>query len=256
MVVNTTLNATQATAGTIPALSTIPYVGASHQTTNATSKVSGTVNATTMVYTQYTHEFVDASGTVLTPSSAAYNYVRYAEYPGEALFSKVRFEVNGNPLDDYDSTAYFFHRKYRVLPHKIVAWQRLVGQEVPREAYSNLVSINGASNYPATGVTGGAALVGVVDQSGAIAQGAPVNASYTMRKFLTVGYGPQTPQLNQPALDIWQPLIFWFNKDSRLSIASVSIPYGQIRLLRVSAKSDASLAKITKQNYQIDRELP
>jgi hypothetical protein len=28
-------------------------------------------------------------------------------------------------------------------------------------------------------------------------------------------------------LDLWIPLIFWFNKDPRLSIASVSIPYGQ-----------------------------
>jgi hypothetical protein len=28
-------------------------------------------------------------------------------------------------------------------------------------------------------------------------------------------------------LDLWVPLIFWFNKDPRLSIASVSIPYGQ-----------------------------
>ena len=39
--------------------------------------------------------------------------------------------------------------------------------------------------------------------------------------------GPQTPKTDQPALDLWIPLLFWFNKDPRLAIPSVSIPYGQ-----------------------------
>jgi len=38
--------------------------------------------------------------------------------------------------------------------------------------------------------------------------------------------GPQTPKPVQPALELWTPLLFWFNKDVRDSIASVSIPFG------------------------------
>jgi hypothetical protein len=33
--------------------------------------------------------------------------------------------------------------------------------------------------------------------------------------------------MEQPVLDLWVPLLFWFARDPRLSIPSVSIPYGQ-----------------------------
>ncbi|NDB61927.1 hypothetical protein EB001_26335, partial [bacterium] len=39
--------------------------------------------------------------------------------------------------------------------------------------------------------------------------------------------GPQTPKPSQPPLEVWNKLRFWFNDDVRLSIPSVSIPYGQ-----------------------------
>lgn len=31
--------------------------------------------------------------------------VRWCDYPGERLLQRVQFEVNGNPLDEYDSDA-------------------------------------------------------------------------------------------------------------------------------------------------------
>jgi hypothetical protein len=43
----------------------------------------------------------------------------------------------------------------------------------------------------------------------------------------TIVNGAQTPKATQAQQDWWIPLLFWFNKDARLSIASVSIPYGQ-----------------------------
>jgi Large eukaryotic DNA virus major capsid protein len=39
--------------------------------------------------------------------------------------------------------------------------------------------------------------------------------------------GPQTPKPIQPALELWHSLKFWFNQDVKLSIPSVSIPFGQ-----------------------------
>lgn len=128
--------------------------------------------------------------------------------------------VSKNPLDEYTAEAMLYHQKFKVGPNKMVGWKRLVGQEVPVEAYSDLMSIEGKNNYST-------ALVDLEDVNGSGAAGAPVSASTTARKLLSVVSGPQTPKLQQPALDLWIPLLFWFNKDPRLSVASVSIPYGQ-----------------------------
>ena len=48
-----------------------------------------------------------------------------------------------------------------------------------------------------------------------------------VRSKVSLCDGPQTPKQVQPAVDLWVPLLFWFNKDPRLAIPSVSIPYGQ-----------------------------
>jgi hypothetical protein len=47
------------------------------------------------------------------------------------------------------------------------------------------------------------------------------------RKALQFVNGPQTPKPIQPPLEIFNKLHFWFNDDVRLSIPSVSIPFGQ-----------------------------
>ena len=91
MVVNVTLDQTQASAGVVPALPA--YIGADDQVTTATSKVSATANAGTGVYTKYTHEYVNSAGVVQTVGAAATNFVRYAEFVGNRLFKKVKIEV-------------------------------------------------------------------------------------------------------------------------------------------------------------------
>lgn len=93
MVVNVTLASTSASAGTVPALPA--YIGADDQSATSTAKVSAVENTISGVYTKYTHEYVDVAGTVQTVGAAAYNFVRYAEFPGQRLFKKVKFEVNG-----------------------------------------------------------------------------------------------------------------------------------------------------------------
>ena len=93
MVVNVTLASTSASAGTVPALPA--YIGASDQSASSTLKVSATEDTTNGVYTKYSHSYVDIQGTTLTVGAAAYNFVRYAEFPGQRLLKKVKFEVNG-----------------------------------------------------------------------------------------------------------------------------------------------------------------
>lgn len=96
MVINATLGATSATVGTVPALPA--FVASANQVASSVRKSSGVENTVSGVYTQYIQEYVDIQGNVLTVGAARSNYVRYAEYPGQRLFKKVKFEVNGNPL--------------------------------------------------------------------------------------------------------------------------------------------------------------
>lgn len=237
MVINTTLASTSATAGTVPAFPA--YIGTSDQVSGTTSKVSATQNTAGGIYTLYTMEYVDLAGNVLTVGAAASNYVRYCEFPGQRLFKKVKFEVNGNPLDEYTAEAYIYHQKFKVIPCKQVGWKRLVGQEIPHDSYSDLMSINGVSSYKAP--------VGLVDVNAAAVTGAPVNASITARKLQQFVFGAQTPQATQPALNLWIPLIFWFNKDPRLSIASVSIPYGQ-RFITIDVELQSNILFVAPGN--------
>lgn len=219
MVMNITLAQTQAVAGgTVPAFPA--FIGAQDQVSGSTSQTSGTQNTTTGVYTKYTQEWVDIAGNVYATGAAVQNYVRYCEWPGQRLFKNVKFEVNGNPLDEYTAEAYIYHQKFKVQPNKLTGWKRLLGQEVATDAWSDILTVAGQTNYPSL-------VSNLLDQGGNAVSGCPTNQLLCARQQSSILNGPQTPQLVQPALDLWVPLIFWFNKDPRLSIASVSIPYGQ-----------------------------
>lgn len=140
--------------------------------------------------------------TVNEPDGA--ELVAYVDYVGQALLQQVSFTVNGNPLDQYTSDVMNFTQKFYVTPNKSVGWKRSMGQEVPWEGFTNVNNANG--NF---------------------GRGAGV------RQGVSIYDGPQTPKPTQPSLDLWIPALFWFNKDPRLSIPSVSIPYGQ-RFLNIN----------------------
>ncbi len=125
----------------------------------------------------------------------------WCTYPGERFFSSVKFTVNGNPMDTYYSWSYTIFRNTRVKQDKKIAWDRCMGQEV--------------------------ADVGFVDQPNWAQSG--VAPSGISNRIATASYsGLQTPtgQKVQPVA-LLIPLLFWFNLDPRLAIASVAIPYGQ-----------------------------
>jgi hypothetical protein len=124
------------------------------------------------------------------------NYISYVEFLGQRLVKNVKFQVNGNPLDEYDSDVYNMHQKFFVTPNKQVGWNRNVAQEVPKVGYSNV-------------------------------REALIPGDAGVRQVVEFVNGPQTPKAQQNAVEMWIPLIFWFNKDPRLAIPSVSIPYGQ-----------------------------
>jgi len=239
MTVNVVLASTQATLGVVPAFPALP-AGATLLSATASAQTSYINNAGTGVYTQYTQTYVQADGTVVNVGAAARNNVRYCEYPGQRFFTKVQFEVNGNPLDEYDQASMFFFQKFRVTPNKQVGWDRLVGQEVPVNGYSDVLAFQGASSWPSQ-------INGLTDVNGNALVAAPTNASTGARKQVKIVNGFQTPQITQPALDMWIPLLFWFNTDPRLAIPSVSIPYGQ-RFITVYTEQQANLLFVAPGN--------
>lgn len=153
------------------------------------------------------YSLVDAFGNTVNGGDPYQDLVRYCEYPANKLFTNIKFDVNGNPLDEYTDLCTSMYQKFRVQPNKEVGYNRLVGQEVPIEAISGPASCPVTDNDPANA--------------------AVVLANDVSRAYRKVVNGPQTPKLTQPALDLWHPLELWFNKDVRLAVPSVSIPHGQ-----------------------------
>jgi len=125
-------------------------------------------------------------------AAVAGDKVRYCDFLGHRLLKAVRFEVNRNVLDSYDSEIMNFHYNFFVPVDKKRAWLEGVGQEIPKPAF--ITQNPGVDNY---------------------------------RELKYIMDGPQTPKDTHARVDMWIPLLFWFNKDPRLSIPSVAIPYGQ-----------------------------
>ncbi len=112
--------------------------------------------------------------------------IRYVNGVAKRLITKIRFTVNGNPLDEINSDIYNFHDKFYVTPNKRVGWNRLIGQENPKPGFAD-VNQGGAANLHFRGAG--------------------------VRQALSFLDGPQTFKAAQPALDLWLPLLFWFNRD-------------------------------------------
>jgi len=143
--------------------------------------------------------------------------MRWCAYPGERLVKKCQFEVNGNPLDEYTSHAYNFYREFQVPPHKKAGWDRCVGQERAHEGFVDQPDWSGSGVTPAAG---------------------------DHRFGATVYDGNQTPSgQKSEALEMFIPLLFWCNKDPRLSIPSVAIPYGQ-RFINVTLADQQDLVNL------------
>lgn len=141
--------------------------------------------------------------------------MRWCAWPGERLCKKVQQEVNGNPLDEYTVHATVAHREYRVAPNKLVAWRRCVGQE---EGHNGFVRQGDWAN------------------SGLAAPNSRIAAQ--------VFNGNQTPTGQKTAqLEMFIPLLFWYNKDVRLAVPSVAIPFGQ-RFINIELASQAELVDV------------
>lgn len=269
MVCRTRLSRFSGKEGTTPARGTPAFP-------NNPTDVGTGISLSTTAY-----RIVDAFGTVVQigadgdTTDKYRNFVRYCEYPGNRLFKQVKFDVNGNPLDQYDEMVPVMLEKFCTPPNKRTGYNRLVGQEVPLTGYGGLslgkVLDADVVNTPAgitrdsatqsnqtvalfeenvrTGETDefiiGTSIVGltkIIPLNSASALNNTGTGQFDVsRQLQQVVNGPQTPKPVQPPLEIWNKLRFWFNDDVRLSIASVSIPFGQ-RFISIELCPQSSLA--------------
>jgi hypothetical protein len=249
MVVRTRLSSFMGNSGMTPIQATGSPSSPAAFPTNGTNATGGAAAGTF-------YNIVDAVGnrvvlgTASTPNAPVLyrNFVRYCEFPANRFHRLVKFDVNGNPLDQYDDMIPVMLEKFCTPPNKRVGHDRLTGQEVPLVGYGGLrfaqVTDADAANTPA-GIS--KALPGQSNQSvdlfNPITTGAAASTLLGVTTTSTLNFaipqddvsrevkyfvnGPQTPKPVQPPLELWNKLRFWFNDDVRLSIASVSIPFGQ-----------------------------
>ncbi len=139
----------------------------------------------------------------------------WCSFPGERLLQNVAFTVSGNPLDSYTPASVNMYREFVLKTDDRKGWFRCMGQELPNDAYLRQPGTNPVTT-PATDLSVNTASTGIVN-----AGAAP--ASHRIGGFVL--NGNQTPKSTPAAVDLWIPLLFWFNMDPRLAVPSVALPH-------------------------------
>ncbi len=182
---------------------------------------------------------VKLDSAVFTPDAQALdndncNQYRWCDYPGERLFKNVEFHINNSKIDSYTREATVMYRNFRVPESKKAAWKRCMGQQDSKKAKLEQFAAN------------------------------TVPRPYEM--FLEYTNGYQTPKgltnstvpaqtgVDHDDLEMFIPLLFWFNLDPRLAVASAAIPQGQ-RTIKVELATAAEMIELTwktKDGYAAD----
>lgn len=144
----------------------------------------------------------------------------WCTFPGERLLQNVAFTVSGNPLDSYTPASVNMYREFVLKTDDRKGWFRCMGQELPNDAYLRQSGTNPTTSLNAD-LSINPATVMNVGNVGSNAGSA--NASHRIGG--SVLNGPQTPKPTAAAVDLWIPLLFWFNMDPRLAVPSVALPH-------------------------------
>jgi len=174
------------------------------------------------IHIKFTAPTTSITGADVASTGSDVALYRWCEWPGERVLQRVSIDVNGNPLDEYYPDTYNFHRQFHVSEDKLVGWHRNMGQELPKQGYF------------AYGQT-----------SPALAGDAGDVVPHPARACLSVKDGHQTYKAVHSDLELFVPILFWFNTDPRLAIPSVAIPYGQ-RFLNIDLASKEQLLRVIK----------
>jgi hypothetical protein len=121
--------------------------------------------------------------------------VKYCSMLGHRLIEQAEFLVNGVPICTYGTEHINKHFQFHVPPHKQRAWLNNIGQEIPHLAY----------------VT-------------------PDPRVNEYREYRWFGDGPQTLKREHTEVDLYIPLIFWFNLDVAQAFPNCTVPHGGVKV--------------------------
>lgn len=129
--------------------------------------------------------------------------VRYCDLLGHRLIERVKFEINNVVIDEYTTELYNKYFQFHVPTHKKKGWLRNIGQE---EIYGAYITPN------------------------------PATTEY--REFRQFSDGAQTYKYEQPEIDMYIPILFWFNLHVSQSFPNIKIPKGQVKIKITFASLD------------------
>ena len=145
--------------------------------------------------------------------------VRYADFLGHKIFKNIQFIINNNVIDEYTSEYYNIHYFMHVSEDKKIGWLKCIGQEIPIEA--TLIQD-------------------------------PNNDNYKEKRLILNGY--QTLKNNHSSLELYIPLLFWFNKDKRLALPNNISQYGKVKV-RIELEEVNKLLQDNLNKYLVAEKL-
>jgi hypothetical protein len=104
--------------------------------------------------------------------------VRYTEFLGHRLFKDIKLIIAGDVVQKITPDIYNIYYERHVPTSKKIMWKNLIGQEVP--------------------------YLGTLVSEPKISE---------IRQYVYIGDGPQTLKTSHPEVELWLPMIFWFNTD-------------------------------------------
>ena len=124
-----------------------------------------------------------------------YDKVRYANYVGHKILKTCQFIISNNVIDEYDKELYNIYYNLHTQEGKKISWLKCMGQEIP--------------------------FIGTLISD-------PINDEHKELRYISNGF--QTLKKKHPKLELFIPLLFWFNRDPRLAFPNHLKPYGQIKV--------------------------
>jgi len=118
------------------------------------------------------------------------NRVRWFDFIGHRIIKAVRLVMDGTILDQYGSEEMEMYYRFHVSENQKLGWQRCIGQETPR--------------------------IGTFLQD-------PTNQAVRERKMIYDGN--QTLKHTHDEIDLYIPLLFWFNLDPAFALSNWNITY-------------------------------
>tara|TARA_B100001758_G_C18416700_1_gene620592 strand:- start:3494 stop:5365 length:1872 start_codon:yes stop_codon:yes gene_type:complete len=152
---------------------------------------------------------------------------KFCDYPGERIIKKCSFVVNGKKLDEYHSSDMTFWRQFNLSDEGKRGWGKLLGQEEIKQTKIMSHILNSAVFTTPPFPRGG--IPHLSDISSIYMSNKKYLYDHKINKSEIAHYkdGLQTLKFaHKGPIDLWIPLIFWFNKDIRTSIPSMCIPNG------------------------------